>query len=88
MKYTLEATGEKKEYTGLEGLVREMLEQLLSYRGKTGHPELLEFEIKVYQYILISPEIRYHQYCEARFDFKAGFTRTKQEAIQFLGWEI
>lgn len=66
---------------------------LIGFRGKTPHPEELEWEIAVYDYILEDPAARLKQYQDARYPedyfekpYKAPLS--KREAVKKLGWQI
>ena len=65
-------------------MVRMLIKQLESYRTITQHPEELEWEIRVYQYILKDPEKRLMEYGQARRSQKVS----KRMAIAKLGWDI
>lgn len=60
---------------------------LISLRKTTPKPEELEWEIRVYDYILVDPAVRYPQYQLARFDDN-NMPRSKRTVIKELGWDI
>jgi hypothetical protein len=60
---------------------------LVSFRGTTPHPEELEWEIRLYDYILEDPLVRLKQYQDARFD-KDCIPINKRKAVAKLGWTI
>lgn len=64
-------------------------EQLISYRKKTKHPEELEWEIRVYDFILTqpNPNIAAEKYFKARTTH-GNFLLAKRMAVKKLGWDI
>jgi hypothetical protein len=66
-------------------IVEGLIKQLESYRGTTSNPDDLEWEIRVYKYILESPEERWEQYSQARNWDKYISTR---DAVKQLGWDV
>ena len=74
---------------GLLGMVHVGLEQLKSYRGKAPKPDELEWEIRLYEWILKqpNPEATADAYFKARHS-DACLYRSKRETVRGLGWEI
>ena len=60
--------------------------QLIHFRGKTEKPEELEWEIRLYDFILEMPETRLRQYNEVRFG--DGYPKSKRITVKILGWNI
>lgn len=62
-----------------------MREQLICYRGTTPNPELLEWEIRIYEFIIAhqNPEHMAEQWMQA-----SKKNRDKKLRIKELGWEI
>ncbi len=70
-------------------IVAMMRQHLATYRNPSfGVIPDLEWEIRVYDYILEAPVTRYWDYVRARFDPIENFSRTKRQAIAYLKWEI
>lgn len=74
-----------------EGAARNTIQmfrdQLVGYRKTTSHPEELEWEIRLYDYILEDPANRLSAYKEARMG--RGFVpKNKREVVKALGWEV
>ena len=69
--------------------IRQALEQLMSLRNSTKKRAELEWEIRVYRWILHQPdpEATALQYFEAR-DTGTMIPADKREAIARLGWSI
>lgn len=68
-------------------LVNGFKNQLISMRNTTSHREELEWEIRLYDYILEEPEIRFKQYQDARFD-ENDYPLDKRIVAKNLGWII
>lgn len=64
------------------------IRQLERHLETTSNPIELEWEIKVYKYMLLDPEVRLKQYNYARFGENDTAYRPKREAIKILGWNI
>ncbi len=62
-------------------------DQLISYRPTTPNPELLEWEIRLYDFMLEDPVPRFEAYRRARYG-KEGGMRSKHETVGALGWVI
>lgn len=60
---------------------------LISLRERTTKRDELEWEIRVYDYMLEDPFRRLKEYNEARFD-KNDMPIDKRVAIKALGWDI
>lgn len=92
-EYVAEITenGKKREMRGSFNLafIEIGLDQLKGYRGTTPHPEELEWEIRLYEWILSqpNPEEKADQYGKARHP-GSGAPRSKRLCVKELGWEI
>lgn len=69
--------------------LRMFIDQLISYRGTSPKPDELEWEIRVYEFMLNdpSPATRLRQYQEARAG-KYCTTSGKRDAVSALGLVI
>lgn len=78
----------KKYGDGLAAIIGVSLDQLRGYRGVSLHPEELEWEIRLYEFILAQPDSdkAARDYFEARR--RGGRLLTKREAAQKLGWKV
>lgn len=75
---------ENTDLSAIEGGLR----QLMRLKANDGPNTELDWEIKVYEYILHAPNSKAMaiQYMEARF---GGWKeRSKREAVEHLGWQI
>lgn len=70
--------------------LRMHIDTLKSFRGTTPHPVEMEWEIRVYEYILEDPAKRLKEYQNARYGIGDGCRALipKREAIKTLGWVI
>lgn len=75
--------------TGLTGMIEVALAQLESYRMTTSKPDQLDWEIRLYQYILSQPdpESAARAYLTTRASGKGG-QKPKRQVVEELGWEI
>lgn len=62
-------------------------DQLASYRGLEHPPKDLEWEIRLYDYMLEDPEQRMREYNDVRFQPEYGII-SKREVVKQLGWVI
>ncbi len=72
-----------------QDVIRQAIEQLMSMRNTTSKRELLEWEIRVYRWILRQPDpegtaMKYF----AKRQEMGGIMSDKAEVIKALGWEI
>jgi hypothetical protein len=67
--------------TMIEGFIL----QLKKYRQTTSNPEQLEWEIRLYEFMLKDPDSLLNQYMEKRY---SSGTLSKQETVKLLGWVI
>jgi hypothetical protein len=74
---------------GLTGMIEVALAQLESYRATTSKPDQLDWEIRLYQFILSQsdPESAARAYLTARASGKSG-QKPKRLVVQELGWKI
>lgn len=71
------------------GQLQIFIDQLESMRATTPKPEELEWELKVYRYMLEDPAARLAAYMKARRTNPNGASmRSKRQAVKILGWEI
>lgn len=63
-----------------------MRKSLVDLRSTTRFPKELEWEIRVYDYMLEDPVIRLEQYFKARW--LAEGQLAKRDAIKNLGWDV
>jgi hypothetical protein len=61
---------------------------LISLRSRTPDPEGLEWEIRIYDYILEDPLPRYEAYSRARIPVFGKPPVNKRKVIEQLGWII
>jgi hypothetical protein len=61
---------------------------LVSCRGKSEFPEELEWEIRLYDYILEDPSVRYPAYQKARYDNDNRQMLSKRDVVKKLGWVV
>ncbi len=65
------------------------IDSLVDCRGKTHYPEELEWEIRVYEFMLKDPVKRLELYQNTRMPELAGSKYlSKRETVKKLGWEI
>lgn len=78
------------DYTDKDGgstsTLKMLIEQLEELRGTTKYPEELEWEIRLYQFMLKDPQKYLAEYEKTRRTAQ-GF-RPKREVVKILGWEI
>ncbi len=67
-------------------VVRCFIDQLKTYRGTTPNPEQLEWEIRVYEFILQDIDVRYKAYMETRMS--GHLVLTKRQVVEKLGWDV
>lgn len=61
-------------------------DQLIGYRTTTSKPEELEWEIRVYEFMLEDPLTRLQAYQAARA--QPGWPKAKRAVVKELGWKI
>jgi hypothetical protein len=69
------------------------IDTLVSFRGTTtSHPEELEWEIRLYEYMLEDPVVRLKQYQDVRYgEIEPGVYTpplSKKETVAKLGWVV
>lgn len=65
------------------------LDQLMAYRGVSRDPDGLEWEIRVYEYMLQDPVKRLAEYQKARMPGDGPRAPiSKRKAVASLGWNI
>lgn len=82
-------SGREVKGHGVIGMVQVFLEQLKGYRGRSPNPEELEWEIRLYEWILEQPdaEAKADAYFKARHSDSCLY-RSKRETVRALGWVI
>lgn len=61
---------------------------LIACRGKSEHPEELEWEIRLYDFILEDVPARLRQYLAARDLDDRGRKLPKRQVAKLLGWNV
>lgn len=70
------------------------IDTLVSFRHTTSHPEELEWEIRLYEYMLEDPVVRLKAYQDARYGATEAEPRwskpplSKRETVAVLGWVV
>jgi hypothetical protein len=83
-KYKIDLTADDG---GAASIIRMYKDGLERMRGSTDHPDELEWEIRLYDFILEDPAPRLKAYQEARFP-DDGAPIEKREVIRILGWNV
>ena len=65
-----------------------LIDQLESYRKITRNFDDLEWEIRLYRFMLENPEDLLLQFHEARYQDGTEILKSKREVASILGWEI
>ena len=64
------------------------IDTLVSLRNSTGNPEELEWEIRLYEYILQDPAKRLKAYQDARYGDDNSLPLEKRDVVKILGWIV
>lgn len=62
--------------------------ELMAMRTTTTKRDELEWEIRLYDFMLLDPEARLQQYHDAREGDSTRFLIPKREVVQKLGWVV
>jgi hypothetical protein len=82
--------GKTVKGSGPSGSIRVSLEQLKSYRGKSPKPDELEWEIRLYEFILAQPDpdLAADLYFKRRNHGHGLPPLRKRDVARKLGWEV
>ena len=75
------------EEQGAKDTLNMLISQLEGYRETTPKPEELEWEIRLYKYMLKDPVARMRKYYEERSKVGMG-PGSKRQVAKNLGWEV
>lgn len=61
---------------------------LVACRGKSPKPEELEWEIRLYDFMLLDPVARLEAYMKTRVPKLGKAPLAKRKVVEMLGWEV